>query len=491
MKVRFKSRHEVGVPIVIGAFSDGSLTSSEEFHLFKSVKRAVESFSVPFGKACFLDVRDGNGAKVIIVGLGARQEVLSRRDASEIGARMCVVCEDMGMFNISIAADAKFIGESANSIAFGYLLRSHKFDKYKIKKSDGKSCEWSCRLLDIVTLSPVEDEKDFFKFEKIADAVRWARAMCNEPANVLYPESFAAEISDKLVPLGVDVEVMGEKMLVDMGFGGIIGVGQGSERPPRFVVMKWNGAKDKKEAPVAFVGKGVTFDSGGISIKPSRNMDHMKADMSGAAIVAALMGFLAAAKISINAVGAVALAENMVSGRAQRPGDIIRSLSGKTIEVLNTDAEGRIILADALYYVQGLNPKHIIDIATLTGAARIAVGKSMAALISNDDELAGVLDKSGKIVGERVCRLPIVDEYEKELDSHIADVKNITSDGVGAGTITAAMFLRRFIPDCSSWAHIDIASVDFADSSNILCERGATAFGLQLLCEAVEKMANV
>jgi leucyl aminopeptidase len=299
----------------------------------------------------------------------------------------------------------------------------------------------------------------------------------NEPANVLTPETFAADLKT-LSKLGLKVTILGEKEMKKLGMNALLGVGQGSSKESYLVMMEWKGGS-KKDAPLAFVGKGVTFDTGGISIKPSPKMEEMKMDMGGAAVVAGLMKTLAQRKAKINAVGVVGLVENMPDGNAQRPGDIVTSYSGQTIEILNTDAEGRLVLADALWYTQEkFKPKFMIDLATLTGAIVVCLGTKFAGLFSNDEEIISQLRHSGDATGEHVWPLPIDDRYDKDIDTPNADVRNTGMHG--AGSITAAKFLQRFV-NKTPWAHLDIAGVAFNDESHILSGRNPRGFGVMLL----------
>jgi leucyl aminopeptidase len=320
--------------------------------------------------------------------------------------------------------------------------------------------------------------------EKLADGIFLTRDLVNEPPNILYPETMA-EACEKLTALGVEVDVLGEPEMYELGFGALLGVGQGSARESKMVVMRWNGlGKGSKTPPVAFVGKGVTFDTGGISIKPAGGMEEMKWDMGGAGTVIGLMKALAGRKAKVNVVGVVGLVENMPGGNAQRPGDVVTSYSGQTIEVLNTDAEGRLVLADALWYTQKhFKPKFIIDLATLTGAIIVALGTSRAGLFANDNKLADQLFKTGEKTGEEVWRLPLGDVYDKQINSDIADMQNIGRDRE-AGSITAAQFLQRFV-NKTPWAHLDIAGVAWTKRDGDITPKGATAYGVRLLNQLV------
>ena len=304
-----------------------------------------------------------------------------------------------------------------------------------------------------------------------------ARDLVNEPANKLGPLEFAAQ-AKALEKLGVGVEMLTEKEMAKLGMGALLGVAQGSPRGARLVVMRWNGGKPK-DKPIAFIGKGVTFDTGGNSMKPAAGMEDMKGDMGGAAAVTGLMHALAARKAKVNAVGILGLVENAVDGHAQRPGDIVTSMSGQTIEVLNTDAEGRLVLADALWYCnQRFEPKFMVNLATLTGAIMVALGQSHAGLFSNDDELSGRLTEAGLATQERVWRMPMGADYDKLIDSKNADMKNI--GGRYGGSITAAQFLQRFVKE-TPWAHLDIAGTAMGSPSNEINQSWGSGYGVRLL----------
>lgn len=354
-------------------------------------------------------------------------------------------------------------------LAFGALLGSYDAGMLKTKtKKDSILKE-----IVFLTENPEEAGKQFEEKRILAQAVALARDLTNEPANTLYPENFAERVKDALSPLGVKVTIISEKELYKKGFNGVIAVGQGSVRPPCVAVMEWPGDGSSKK-PIALVGKGVTFDSGGISIKPSQNMEDMKGDMAGAAVVFASMLNIAMRKSPVHAVGIIGLAENMLSGNSTKPGDVITSLSGQTIEIINTDAEGRIVLADVLWFAQTeYDPAYTIDFATLTGAIKVALGTACAGVFSDDEGLVSMIDIASKESGEVVCRLPLINEYDDSMKSPIADIMNISSGGVGAGSITAALFLRKFI-NGKPWAHIDIAGVSGGAA------KGASGFGVML-----------
>ena len=305
-----------------------------------------------------------------------------------------------------------------------------------------------------------------------------ARNLVNEPANILFPVEFATRAKE-LEKLGVEVDILDVKAMQKLGMGALLGVGQGSVRESRMVVMRWNGNKASKAKPVAFVGKGVCFDTGGISIKPGAGMEDMKGDMAGAACVTGLMHALAARKAKVNAIGAIGLVENMPDGNAQRPGDIVKTMSGQTVEVLNTDAEGRLVLADVLWYIQDkYKPEFMVDLATLTGAILVALGKEYAGLFSNNDELSARLVEAGGKTGEKMWRMPLGAAYDKMIDGQFADIKNI--GGRNAGSITAAQFLQRFVND-TPWAHLDIAGTGMASPSSDINQSWGSGWGVRLL----------
>ncbi len=419
-------------------------------------------------------------SRVLLAGLGKAKEI-DVLQAQNLGgnavARLGRAGEDK---LLSIAIDAiegcsLAPAEFAAQVGFGARLGSYRFDKYRTKEK--KEDKPSLKKIALLLADHADAKKLYQPLDAVAEGVFVTRDLVSEPANVIYPETLARE-AERLSELGVEVEVFGEKQLRKMGFGALLAVGQGSERESQLVVMHWKGDKGG-EAPTAFVGKGVTFDSGGISIKPSASMEDMKWDMGGAGVVVGLMRALAARKAKANVVGVVGLVENMPSGAAQRPGDVVTTLSGQTVEVINTDAEGRLVLADALWYTQDrFKPRFMVDLATLTGAILIALGDQHAGLFANDDALAERIAAAGSATGEKVWRFPLGDAYDKQIKSDIADMKNV--GGREAGSITAAQFLQRFVNDVP-WAHIDIAGVTWSKKDQPTVPKGATAFGVRLL----------
>lgn len=377
--------------------------------------------------------------------------------------------------------------KSVVNIAYGALLRSGRFEKYHTEFRPLPVL--GCSSLTFVTPHAGACEDSFVHDTSVIDSVHWARDLINEPGNILYPASFVQRLQE-LSHHGVTVEVLEKKALEKEKFGALLGVAQGSIHDPYLVVLHWNGTNQKDSRPVALVGKGVTFDSGGLSLKPSNSMESMKMDMTGAAVVSGVIRALAMTKAPVHVVAVMALVENMASGSAQRPGDIVTSLSGQTIEVLNTDAEGRLILADALFYTEKrFSPLHMVDVATLTGAITVALGSAYAGLFSSSPALAKDLQCVGEEVGEHLWHMPLHKSYDEGLNSDNADMKNITSPGFGAGSSTAAQFLKRFV-SMESWAHLDIAGVDLLKGSTDLSEKGGNAFGLQLLYRWVQKCSE-
>ena len=424
--------------------------------------------------------------KVYAVGLGkaADIDVLAMQ---AVGGQVFAALGSKGPAKVAVAVDAiegceLSPPEMAANLAFGARLRSYRFDRYRTKaKADTRP---TLRTLTIHCEGAGRARARYGRLSKVADGVFFTRDLVSEPANVIYPETLAAQ-ARTLTRLGVKVEVLGEGQMKRLGMGALLGVGQGSARDSRLVVMRWLGARrrgkaDKPASPIAFVGKGVTFDTGGISLKSPGGMEDMKWDMGGAGVVIGLMKVLAGRQAAVDAVGVIGLVENMPSATAQRPGDIVTSMSGQTIEVINTDAEGRLVLADALWYCEDrFKPRFMIDLATLTGAIIVSLGSEKAGLFSNDDRLAERIAEAAEKTGEAVWRMPLEDVYDKMLSSDAADMRNISS-GRGAGSITAAQFLQRFV-DKTPWAHLDIAGMAWAKKDSPTVPKGGTGFGVRLL----------
>jgi leucyl aminopeptidase len=366
--------------------------------------------------------------------------------------------------------------EQAADLALGAQLRAYSFERYKTKRKEGEERPALAKIT--VAVGDLSAARTAWASRAaIGEGAAIARDLVNEPPNVLYPEEFARRATE-LKKLGVSVEVLDVKAMQKLGMNALLGVGQGSAHDSRLVVMRWNGGKTGTP-PVAFIGKGVCFDTGGISIKPAGGMEDMKGDMAGAACVVGLMHALATRKANVNVIGAIGVVENMPDGKAQRPGDIVKSMSGQTIEIINTDAEGRLVLADVLHYVNTrFKPKFMVNLATLTGAILVALGQEYAGLFSNDDELSERLSKAGEATGERVWRMPLGPEYDKLIDSKFADVKN--TGGRNAGSITAAQFLQRFVGK-TAWAHLDIAGTGMGSPQTDINKSWGSGFGVRLL----------
>ncbi len=382
-----------------------------------------------------------------------------------------------------IFEDKEFNLSEKKLIITGLNLKSYKFDKYKTKSNE-KQFMKTLKIIDLQNKFNKNDKMEITSGKRVK-GIFLTRDLVSEPANVLYPSKFV-DFCKILTKTGVSIEVLDEKKMKSLGMNALLGVSQGSVRPAKTMIMKWNGNPSNKKQPIAFIGKGVTFDTGGISIKPSGGMEDMKWDMGGAGVVAGLMYTLALRKAKTNVIGAVGLVENMPDGNAQRPGDIVKSMSGQTIEVLNTDAEGRLVLADVLWYVkEKYKPKLMVDLATLTGAIIVALGDRYAGMFSNSNDLAEKLYNSSKETQELIWRLPLDSDFDKLLNCQVADMKNITG-ARGAGSITAAQFLKRFVGEIE-WAHLDIAGVTWSKKGTSLSRPGGTGFGVRLLDNFVMK----
>ena len=440
-----------------------------------AVTRAIATGRFTGKKDQILDIVAPAGVKadrIVALGVGS-QEGLSTLDRQKLGGATAAHCNKVGVRHIAIpTTDAEAVADFLHGMA----LRSYRFDRYRTTQKESD-------LPTLVKVTLVADdtsagERKFAGLQAVAQGVTLTRDLVSEPANTLYPEEFARRAGE-LAKLGVDVEVLGEEKMKALGMGALLGVGQGSARESQLVVMRWEGGSDE-DPWLAVVGKGVTFDTGGISLKPGAGMEDMKFDMAGAGCVTGLMHALASRKARANVVGVIGCVENMPSSNAQRPGDVVTTMSGQTIEVINTDAEGRLVLADALYYtVKTFKPKQVIDLATLTGAIIIALGNYQAGLFSNDDALADALRKSGAETGEELWRMPLGDRYDKDINSDIADMKNV-GKAREAGSTAGAVLLQRFV-EKTPWAHLDIAGTAWSRSDDALGPKGATGYGVRLL----------
>ncbi len=438
---------------------------------------AAERFTGKNATALNIVVPGGiDAARLIVIGTG--KEEGKPRDFVKLGGAV--------MGRIPPAANdvrvvAELVGgpvgaEEAADMALGMRMRAYLFDRYKTKRKEGEEKPARPKVT-IAVADPKAVRKPWERREAVADGVDLARDLVNEPPNIVYPEELARR-AGTLKRLGVAVEILDERAMRKLKMSALLAVGQGSAHESRLVVMRWNGGK-RGEAPLAFLGKGVCFDTGGISIKDAAGMEDMKGDMAGGACVVGLMHVLAARKARVNAVGIVGAVENMPDGKAQRPGDIVTSMSGQTIEVINTDAEGRLVLADALWYTaKRFKPRFMIDLATLTGAIIVALGHEHAGLYANDEELAERLVKAGAATAEKVWRMPLAPEYDKLIDSRFADVKNTA--GRWGGSITAAQFLQRFV-DKTPWAHLDVAGTAFGSPQTEINRSWGSGYGVRLL----------
>ena len=425
--------------------------------------------------------QSGEVARLLLLGIGKPRE-LDARAAEALGGVIAAEANGAGHKAVCVVVDpvrgSKLsAGQIAASMALGAQLRNYRFDRYKTK--DKPEQKLSLEQITFFVAGPAEARRAWDKLAPTVDAVFFSRDLVSEPANVLYPVEFARR-ARALSKLGVKVEILGEAEMRKLGMGALLGVGQGSERDSQLLVMRWmNGPKSQK--PIALIGKGVCFDTGGISLKPAGGMEDMKWDMGGAGAVTGAMHLLAGRRARANVVGVCALVENMPDGKAQRPGDVVKSMSGQTIEVINTDAEGRLILCDAMWYAQEkFQPQAMVELSTLTGAIVVSLGHERAGLFSNNTPLSGKLRAAGSSIGEKLWRMPLGPKYDKLIDSDIADMKNVSS-GRDGGSITAAQFLQRFVKEGVAWAHLDIAGKAWATKGDNTAPKGATAFGVRLL----------
>jgi leucyl aminopeptidase len=459
--------------------SKGLVSRGVEISGFKGKKETTVDLLAPSGL---------NFSRVIVVGAGKTAEYGSEDWLNLGGAvRGLLTGKEGPTAHIVIEGAGREIAPAdVANFALGVTLRGYKFRKYKSKpdkKNGPANDDKTLRKIVVHCADPKAATKLFAPAKAMAEGVMLARDLVNEPANVLGPAEFAARAKE-LGKVGVQVEVLTPAALKKLGMNALLAVGQGSARPSHVVVMQWKGAGPKGGDPFVVVGKGVTFDTGGISLKPAAGMEDMKGDMAGAACVVGLMHELAKRKAKVNAVGIIGLVENMPSGSAQRPGDVVTAMSGKTIEVLNTDAEGRMVLADCLWYAQDrFKPKALVNLATLTGAVMVALGKEHAGLFSNNDQLADWLATAGKETGEKLWRLPLGPKYDKMIESKVADIKN--TGGKWGGSISAAQFLQRFVKEGTPWAHLDIAGTAMASVDSDVNRSWGSGFGVRLLDQLI------
>lgn len=460
--------------------NDGIISNAIKTADFKSSKNSLLELITPGQTSFDRIIIAGTGKALTISDLSLRQ-----LGGTIAGAMLSKKIEDATLV-AELDTELDDVDLAAN-LALGVALRQYNFDKYKKQPADSdKSVKFKIKKIAIQTVEPTASKKLYnAEYEPLFHGITAARDLVNEPSNVLGPDEYAKRIAD-LKSLGLEIEILDEKAMQKLGMNALLGVGAGSRQGSYLAIMKWKGAPAKsKEDPIAIVGKGVTFDTGGISIKGAAGMEDMKGDMGGSATVVGLMQTLARRKAKVDVIGVVGLVENMPDGMAQRPGDIVTSMSGQTIEIINTDAEGRLVLADALWYTQDkYKPKYMINLATLTGAIMVALGKEHAGLFSNNDELADMLTESGNRTGEKVWRMPLGTAYDKLINSQFADMKN--TGGRWGGAITAAQFLQRYVNE-TPWAHIDIAGVAMASNKTATSQSWGSGYGVDLLNDWIKE----
>lgn len=480
MQVSFSSARPKSARLVAHVVDQGKLPSGLEKPVSEGARAA--RFTGRTGQVFdgFIE-RDGEVLRLALAGAGEPGDEARLANLERAGGALAAKYQCSGDETLVLDVSGSGLsGEEIAAVVMGLRLRNWRYDIYRTKMKD----EMKPTLESVVVVgAPGGAETGWSDAAHVAEGVEFARELVTEPANVIYPESFVARCRKRFEGTGVELVVLDDAAMEKLGMGALLGVGLGSDRESRLLALRWNGG-EAGEAPIAFVGKGVTFDTGGISLKPGPGMEDMKWDMGGAAAVAGAMLALAGRKAKANVIGVCGLAENMPDGKAQRPGDVVTSMSGQTIEVLNTDAEGRLVLADALHWVQQeYQPSRIIDFATLTGAMIVALGNEHGGMFANDDSLADDLLKAGRESGDKLWRMPISPAYDKLIDSPIADMKNI--GGKAAGAITAAQFIHRFIADGTPWAHCDIAGMVWADKPGATWGKGATGYGVRLINQLV------
>ena len=457
-------------------FSIGNLkkyTSNAEFSYINDLLKTSDL------KKDLLVFKINSKKKIILISI---KKNLETSDIENLGANFYsyINYDKKSDFVVSSDSIKSNIDNFIGYFLHGLKLKSYEFNIYKSKV---EKKNFSINVIGNKNKATAQNE---LRFKAIEEGTFFARDLVSEPPNVLNPKEYTNRLL-KLRKLGIKVTVYNEAQMKKLGMHSLLGVGRGSINESFLVTLEWNGNKKDKKAPLSFIGKGVCFDTGGISLKPAKFMEEMKYDMAGSAVVAGLIQTLATRKAKVNAVGVVGLVENMPGGNAQRPGDIVKAYNGKTIEVLNTDAEGRLVLADALSFTEAkFKPRFMIDLATLTGAIIMALGEEYAGLFSNNDDLSNKIFKVGEKVKEKVWRLPLHDNYDKLINSTIADMQNINYSG-GAGSITAAQFLQRFVTSKTPWAHLDIAGMAFSKKAANLNPGGATGFGVRLLNQLIEE----
>ena len=447
------------------------------------IQHAINNEDFNFNKFSSLEIindKNTSFSKIILISPGKKSSIQSN-DFAIIGGKINQISSKSSKKIVSILVAKEFsTDDNLIQIGFGATLNTYKFDKYKTKKKTKKQIN----EVKIISNNATKLKNKLKNKNSVAEGIFLARDLVNEPSNVLNPEAYAKRIKE-LSKFGLKVEVLNEAKMKRLGMWSLLGVGHGSQYESQLVIIRWEGNKSKKTKPLCFVGKGVCFDSGGISLKPGNKMEEMIGDMGGSAAVVGLMKTLALRKAKVNVIGVVGLVENMPDGTAQKPGDIVKSMSGQTIEIQNTDAEGRLVLADALWYAQDkYKPEIMIDLATLTGAIVMSLGNKMAGIFSNNDDLSEKLLEAGRVSGDNVWRLPLSESYDKMINSQFADMKNIGMGG--AGSITAAQFLKRFVNKVP-WVHIDIAGTATGMEKSSINTSWASGFGVNLLDTLISK----
>ena len=479
MQIRFADARPTGdfalVLPVAGSTSQGldSLGASKA-GVVAALKRS--RFEGDTGSVVEIFLEADDGRRLIVAGTGAKANDgdAPEKFAGAAIARLLTSGETHAVIDLT---GMKLDADEAARVALATALRGWRYDRYRTRIKEKQKV--TLTTVTIVGAGQAAEERYATRYASVVEGVSLTRELVTEPANIIYPESFVERVTESIKGLGLEIQVLGRDEMAKLGMGALLGVAQGSVREPKMLVLKWNGGKSG-DAPVAFIGKGVTFDTGGISIKPAQNMEAMKWDMGGAGAVAGAMKALAGRKAKANVVGVCGMVENMPDGNAQRPGDVVTTMSGQTVEVINTDAEGRLVLCDAMTWTQRtFKPKAMIDLATLTGAMVITLGHEYAGFFANDEKLSAQLIKAADKSGDKLWRQPLADAYDRLIDSPIADMKNVGPRE--AGSITAAQFLNRYVEDGVAWAHLDIAGMAWADKASATAEKGATGYGVRLL----------
>ena len=484
MKIRFADRRPTGdyalvLPVAGKDRSSLALLGQSQHAVAAALDRSrFEGEASAVSEQFFDD--EGTVRRLLLIGIGKGTAPLEA--AEKLGGTAAAKLQSSGeKIAVIDLTGLEFDRDSAARVALGGALRSWRYDRYRTTLKDNQKA--TLEEIVIVGAGSGAAQRYEQRWAPVFEGVALTRELVTEPANIIYPETFVERVRASVKGSGLELEVLDRATMEKLGMGALLGVAQGSAREARLLVLRWNGAKAGQ--PTAFVGKGVTFDTGGISIKPAAGMEAMKWDMGGAGAVAGAMKALALRKAKANIVGICGLVENMPGGNAQRPGDVVTTLSGQTVEVINTDAEGRLVLADAVTYVQrNFKPATIIDLATLTGAILISLGHEWAGLFSNNEELASRLQQAGEESGDKLWRMPLGEAFDRLIDSPIADMKNVgPREG---GSITAAQFIQRFIENGVKWAHVDMAGKAWSDKAAATHEKGATGFGVRLLDQYVE-----